>query len=420
LSCALVALVAPRALANVLVVDASGGGNYTQIQPAVDAADDGDTLLIKSGTYAWFAVNNKSIAIVGDAGANVQINGAVRVRSLAPGKTLVLENVSATGISSNDPQTVYGLHLKNNQGRVRVEGCSFVGLSACAYGCGNGVEAIHAESSSDVALTRTTSLGGSGSARQGKLSNYNSGAGLSAQTSTITIYDSTLRGGTGASADPNALGVNGAFGGAGCTVSGSSLFASGSTMLGGDGGGSGYGIPFGGAYAGDGGDGIDLVNGSSAVLLDDIRQGGFGGPAGNGPESFGGYDGVAESGSTFTHLAGASKHMVSPTPVRENSSFQMTFTGASGERVALVVADEADHVLNLPWKGVMLVKAMHPLLSIPVGTIPAGGTLSVPWTALDLGGLPSKLLHVQPVFSDSQGHHTIGNASSVVILSHLY
>jgi pectin methylesterase-like acyl-CoA thioesterase len=69
--------------ANVLVVDASGGGSYTQIQPAIDAADDGDTILVKSGSYTWFSVIDKSIAIVGDAGANVSLVGGARVEGCA-------------------------------------------------------------------------------------------------------------------------------------------------------------------------------------------------------------------------------------------------------------------------------------------------------------------------------------------------
>src|SRR5437867_7856524 len=100
LSTSILLLLAPAARAgNVLVVDASGGGAFTQIQPAVDAAADGDTILVKSGTYGSFVVGDKGLAIVGDAGASVQVAGAIRARNLAAGRTLVLENLDATGIS---------------------------------------------------------------------------------------------------------------------------------------------------------------------------------------------------------------------------------------------------------------------------------------------------------------------------------
>jgi len=270
-------------------------------------------------------------------------------------------------------------------------------------------------------LTRTTSLGGSGSKGSAPANNL-SGAGLYADSSRLAIYDSTLRGGTGMSAFPSEQYENGANGGDGSLMTSTSMFASGSVFQGGDGGGAGFGRAFAETQAGDGGDGIRMFNSSSALLLDDIELGGHAGAHGDGV-SFPGLDGqarAANSGSTFTDLAGAAKHFVSPTPVRENTVYSLTFTGTPGDRVALIVANEADYLLKLQWKGVWLVKLGHPLLSLPVGTIPPSGTLTVPWDALDLGGLPSKLLHSQPVFIDAQGNRTIGNASSVLILSDLY
>src|SRR5437016_2892190 len=71
---------------NVLIVDSSGSGQYTDIQSAVDAAQEGDVVLVRTGTYFTFLVSNKELAVVGDAGANVQIVGAIRVHDLAATK----------------------------------------------------------------------------------------------------------------------------------------------------------------------------------------------------------------------------------------------------------------------------------------------------------------------------------------------
>ena len=46
----LLAIGAPCGAATI-VVDPGGGGDFTEIQPAIDAAADGDTVLVKSGEY---------------------------------------------------------------------------------------------------------------------------------------------------------------------------------------------------------------------------------------------------------------------------------------------------------------------------------------------------------------------------------
>jgi len=411
--------LASLANANVIVVDASGGGNFTQIQPAVDAASDGDVLLVKSGAYGSFVVGDKALVIVGDTGANVQVSGAARVQSLSAQKTVVLENLHATGASSIDPNSRYGLYLAGDQGHVRVESCAFTGASIYP----TGYDAIRIESCTDVALTRTTGLGGNGSVLPAPQA-APSGAGFAAIHSTVAIYDCTLHGGVGASAMPQDPGQDGAFGGDGCSGSASTIFASGSEIAGGNGGGAGWGVGFSETWGGDGGDGMRLTSNTIARLLDVVPTAGVGGPAGNGDGSYDGESGLerdAQSGSTFVDFAGSSKHMISPTPVRENSVVQLSFTGSPGDQIALLVSNDANQVLIPTWAGELLVKVNHPMWAIPVGTIPSSGTLQVPWAVGDLGGQSAKLLHSQPVFiSATQGHRKLGTPSSVVILSHLY
>jgi hypothetical protein len=403
-------VVASTSFANVIVVDASGGGDYTQIQAAIDAASDGDVLLVRNGSYAAFIVDDKALAIVGDTSADVQVVGAASVRNLSASKTAVIEHLSATGAGSGN--TVFGLYLSNDHGRIRVESCSFTGAASS----GNGQDAVRIDACADVALTSTNATGGSSATYPSSCCHYVGGAGLRATGSTVTIYRSTLRGGSGAGNSD----VNGGSGGNGCSASATSLFASGSSFLGGDGGEAGA-PSLGESDGGDGGDGIALASSSTAILLQDIEQGGAAGPHNPAyPTSLDGLAGHARTGAGYTDLPGSQKRMHTVTPLRENEVFEMTFTGAPGEQVALIVANAADYTLKLSWKGVLLVQHGHPMLSIPVGTIPLGGTLTVQCAAMDLGGLPSRVLHLQPVFVDPQGNRTIGNPSSTVILSHLY
>ena len=89
----LVAL-AVLAEASVLVV-APSGAPYTQIQPAIDAAVDGDTILVKAGNYPGFTLDAKSLAVVADVEDSVQLTSLTRIENLGPGQCATLTGRSA-------------------------------------------------------------------------------------------------------------------------------------------------------------------------------------------------------------------------------------------------------------------------------------------------------------------------------------
>ena len=51
---------------NILYVGGSGPNNYTTIQDAINAANDGDTIFVYSGVYYENVVVNKSITLRGE------------------------------------------------------------------------------------------------------------------------------------------------------------------------------------------------------------------------------------------------------------------------------------------------------------------------------------------------------------------
>ena len=51
---------------NVIYVDDDGGADYTNIQDAIDAASDGDTIFVYQGIYHEQIVINKEISVVGE------------------------------------------------------------------------------------------------------------------------------------------------------------------------------------------------------------------------------------------------------------------------------------------------------------------------------------------------------------------
>ncbi|MCP3917657.1 MAG: hypothetical protein GY711_19090 [bacterium] len=105
---ALVLCLALPAAADVLRVGPAQP--YSEVADAVAAAVDGDLILIASGTYAGFTVDDKALWIAAHPGAHVVV-GEVAVDDLAAGKSLRL-----TGFSDQRK----GLSLTNCTGSVRV------------------------------------------------------------------------------------------------------------------------------------------------------------------------------------------------------------------------------------------------------------------------------------------------------------
>ncbi|RLI67227.1 hypothetical protein DRO91_10500, partial [Candidatus Heimdallarchaeota archaeon] len=54
------------------IVDDDGPAHYTSIQEAIDAASDGDTIIVKPGVYTESITINKSINLIGDLGAIIR------------------------------------------------------------------------------------------------------------------------------------------------------------------------------------------------------------------------------------------------------------------------------------------------------------------------------------------------------------
>lgn len=106
----------------VVAPSAGQGVDYTVIQDAVDAAADGDMVLVRQGTYARFGIQAKSLVVAGEG--TVQLNpGAALVgldiRDIAPAQSVVVRGVSLASTSSTP------LTIANCQGPVTVEASTF-------------------------------------------------------------------------------------------------------------------------------------------------------------------------------------------------------------------------------------------------------------------------------------------------------
>ncbi len=101
------------------IVDAAGGGGsqFTDIQSAVDAAVDGDRILVRAGTYAGFTIDGKGLAVLGDPGAGLFASApSVTVRHIVAGQNVVVAGFTGIGGTS-----FFGATLDDCAGRVVLE-----------------------------------------------------------------------------------------------------------------------------------------------------------------------------------------------------------------------------------------------------------------------------------------------------------
>jgi hypothetical protein len=274
------------ASADVLVVDASGGGDHTCLDDAIAAAAEGDTLLVRSTCATSATVQAKSLTLVFDGDEEGLLLGGLSVRDLGPGQRVVLR-----GLKPTLPPTVEALSLVDNVGHVWVEDCTFRG------GIGNvgffgmtspGRPGVLVSGSSSVTFVRCRLYGGRGFSGQVVPPNICApasagGPGARVQFgSKVAFYQCDLSGADGGNGN---VCLTSAQGGDGLHVLDSDVFLSGCTASGGPGGVAGN------SAIGAGGAGL-AVGGTGAVTT---RDGHFaGGAGGTGP---GAATGARASGS---------------------------------------------------------------------------------------------------------------------------
>ncbi len=68
--------IADQTSAATIIVDDDGGANYTKIQDAINASEDGDTIRVFEGMYKENVIVNKSVSVIGNGSSNTTIKGS--------------------------------------------------------------------------------------------------------------------------------------------------------------------------------------------------------------------------------------------------------------------------------------------------------------------------------------------------------
>ncbi|MEM7306100.1 MAG: hypothetical protein AAF682_05485 [Planctomycetota bacterium] len=372
---------------HVIVVDDDGGPgvDFTAIQPAVDAALEGDRILVADGVYPGFVVKGKSVSVEANQGAQVEVRGPVEVRELAGSQWSFLRGLHASEAPETPATEVATLHANSGVGHIWVERCSFGAPHAAA----------------DAATTQGARLilvgveltGGAGR------------AGLAVKSSNVWAHRSRFVGGDGAPAEP---------GGAGIAMEAGFLFLAGSELVGGGGGDAADPVTC--PRGGDGGAGLRLA-GLFPVYegLDNSLSGGAGGSSLCGAAGSPGPGLLDLAGGLINEHPGAAVSVSSSSPMVFGDVQTLTVDGAPGDVVLLVYSFFADTTDVLTAAGPLLVLA--PYSHLGRVELPASGTLSL---AREVPALTfpkeSFTLHVQPVALRADGQIVAGAPSAFGIL----
>ena len=413
LSNAFVAMtLAAFAAGDVLVVDAAGGGDYTQIQQAVLAAGEGTVILVESGDYAAVRVVGKGLAILADEGADVRVLGGVVVEQTLAEQRVILAGLKIIGLHNNAGATPEALTLHLARGPVRVEDCTLDGADGLIpHVIPWGADACTAFAALDLSFVGCTLRGGRGIETFTIGGDENrGGTALATQLSKVALHECELRGGDGGTGCSGCC-YSGGLGGHGAHLEDSTLLAQASAFFGGDGG---WGDLCGDSE--DGGHGLWLDGTTDGHLLEVLTEGGEGGACGfNCGDD--GQDLAVGPGASVQLIAGSARTLVAPTPVREGTIVTFTFEGEPGDGAFVLFSTGPAYALMPSLKGVLLLELPLAQGRRFMGPIPGGGTLVKPVPIPMLGGgSEDATLFLQAMFQDPSGGVWLASPTSLVIL----
>jgi hypothetical protein len=364
---------------NVWIVDENQGPgfDFVHIHDAVFAAADGDTVLVRSGGYAPFLIEGKSVDVLADAGAQVNVSGwpgfgiPMDIRNTPAGSTTLVRGLDFNAPSlSPTVHAAYCVLVDGCQGTVWFEDCNFTeGTSA----------PIRVNGCEDVVFERCSAVGSKGYSAPS--ASKNSSPGMRVSASRVTIHGGSFTGGEGKNgglasgwAAPGLPGIH---------MTSGELYLGHAAAIGGAGGSGTSGTCA--STSPDGGPGVLAEDGVVRAL----EAGLIGGPAG--VESFicppaSPGPPYALGSATLVQLQGVASHLSSNSPVREGETLTMRLTTTPGQSLtALLLAGQATApAFAAQLAGVSLLGG--PTRRIELGTVdPATGIVTIPITVPELG-----------------------------------
>ncbi|HZM00249.1 MAG TPA: hypothetical protein VFD43_08360 [Planctomycetota bacterium] len=392
--------------AGVIVVAGDGSGDFLTLQPAIDAANEGDTILLRdpSVEFSFTLVDGKGLAIVGDVpvgSGGLEVVGNLVVRNLTVGQQVVLRNLA---IDSWFP-TAPAVHLQDNQGGVWIEDCTAVGgigQGGAPFGC-SGVSAVpggagvFAQDCDAVTIVDCALEGGPGSDAFDLWPLHfaapatDGGPGVRVADSEVAIYDSPLTGGAGGGGSLCGEGGDGAFG-LDLDNGPSKAFISGCTL---NGGAAGSGLPGGGARA----------VGSTLEMLDSLANPAPGGEA------------FVMPPSSLTAYSGTARSFQVSSPLREGQAGTLHMQGLQGDFVGFLWSFNGG-MLSMPARnGWFLIASGFLAGPFVVGGIAAPtGVADIPITGPNLPPAAEEMSFLLQAYFVHVGGVTLGSGTAFTLV----
>lgn len=379
----------------VRIVEPTGTSNYPNIQAAVDAAVNGDVVLVGAGVYSGFTIPYKALIVAAAPNGGAIVHGSVQIQGLLAGREVALIGLEVSG--SND---LPALWVSNCAGHVLLQDCSFTGG-------GGPYSGVDVTMSNSVALVRCTATGSLGYSDFG---DFYGGDGVRCSNSSLAVYDCSLVGGDAQQVCDYPPG-DGGWGYRG--EPGSLLVASGSSARGGKGGND----CFCGKPPGKGGAGFAVGSGSALNLLDITATSG---PPGISPCGInaGSYPEIYNQGGTVTMYPGPARKL-SPTQAvaSDNSIWSLSISGSNGDRIYL----PGSRTLGFSWVpstgGVWLIGVPTGPTQL-LGLVPSTGVLAAQKAVPDVPlPLTHRAVFSQVVAADSANERFLGAPAARIVLN---
>lgn len=360
--------------ADVLILDDDGGPDvdFTSLEEALTQAQDGDTLLIRTGNYSGPALTinltGRSLVIVGDGGEQL-VGRSLNFTGLATGDSLVLRNLKIGEVYAM-------LSFQDCHGATILDACTLGGPP------------LFVRNSSGFIVTQCT-------VSSSILS------GLYLENSSATVYDTWVEPGV------QSFGPHGAW------IRDSKVRFSGGGYLGGDEG-ELYACW---TYPRPGGDGLHVTGpGSDVEVMATHFEGGLGTPALDFCGFRPGPEGVPINWpeGTVREFPGAARRLSFGPATRVGQALRVTLEGAPGELAFVATAAPLRRPLASAFSQGWLA-LQPPWRILAVTTMDAGGTRSLDFPIGSIGGEERITLFGQALFLTQAGP-VLSSPSMAVIL----